>query len=253
MIPVGYRISNTPSSSATTTISTNTVLSVFKMMNILNDSHIAFLQALFQDSVATILAIAFIFTPTFIANYGMITIALLLPAIRTASCCVPSKEMTDNLNNHKSTIMTTTAGVDAVIQLQWLHYWICISTLWVLRIYAFKFWPSYLILLSLWLQHSYFLGATFIFNYTYQTILFCIHRNEKIQQEKAQLLQENENTSVGDDDLNQSNNADDNDVTTMIEGESIDHRLIMFMMVIMVVMKNLLLASIINNYICIPQ
>ena len=232
MIPAGYRISNT---APTTTASTNTVLVMLKMMNILNDNYITFLHALFQDSVATILAILFIFTPTFIANYGMITIALLLPAIRTASCCAPPSTEKDN-SKHNNYITTTAAtGID-FIPLQWLHYWMCISILWILRIYAFKFWPSCLILVSLWLQHSYFLGATFTFNYTYQTILICIHRNEKIQQEKSQLNLIQENTTsiddaaaeddddgVNDDVNNDWNKSDDVDMATIpIEGKNID-------------------------------
>ena len=232
MIPAGYRISNTNPNTA----STNAVLAMFKMMNILNDSQITFLHALFQDSVATIVAIVFIFTPTFIANYGMITIALLLPAIRTASCYAPSTEK--DSSNHNNYYITTTAAATGkdFIPLQWLHYWMCVSILWILRIYAFKFWPSCLILVSLWLQHSYFLGATFAFNYTYQTILICIHRNEKIQQEKSQLNLIQENTTsiddaaaeddddgVNDDVNNDWNKSDDVDMATIpIEGKNID-------------------------------
>jgi hypothetical protein len=228
MIPAGYRISNTTPTNA----STNAVLAMFKMMNILNDSQITFLHALFQDSVATIVAIVFIFTPTFIANYGMITIALLLPAIRTASCCAPSTEKDSSKHNNYITT-TTTAGID-FIPLQWLHYWMCVSILWILRIYAFKFWPSCLILVSLWLQHSYFLGATFAFNYTYQTILICIHRNEKVQQEKSKqnllLLKENITSidvavAIADDDDHDWNKNDtgvDMDKDTPIEGQNID-------------------------------
>jgi hypothetical protein len=228
MIPAGYRISNTNP----TTASTNAVLAMFKMMNILNDSQITFLHALFQDSVATIVAIVFIFTPTFIANYGMITIALLLPAIRTASCCAPSTEKDSSKHNNYITTTTTTA---AAFPLQWLHYWMCVSILWILRIYAFKFWPSCLILMSLWLQHSYFLGATFVFNYTYQTILICIHRNEKVQQEKSKqnllLLKENIDSidvavAIADDDNDDNdwnkNDGVDMDKDTQIEGQNID-------------------------------
>jgi hypothetical protein len=86
--------------------------------------------------------------------------------------------------------------------------------------------------MSLWLQHSYFLGATFVFNYTYQTILICIHRNEKVQQEKSKqnllLLKENIGSidvavAIADDDNDwNKNDGVDMDKDTQIEGQNID-------------------------------
>mmetsp|Transcript_20311 Transcript_20311/g.34587 ORF Transcript_20311/g.34587 Transcript_20311/m.34587 type:complete len:644 (+) Transcript_20311:174-2105(+) len=229
MIPVGYSMGSANSQ-------TSYFLSVLKLAYIINDAQLVFLQALFQDSVATILALVFMFTPTFIASFGMVTIAFLLPAFRTSAAVglagSPSTRggsskvtagtgtssssssisssggkggttsMSGVTNTRKTIIKndrlaqiasSSISAVDAahhLFHVHWLRYWVCLAALWLLRIYCTTFWPSVVMLTTLWLQHSYFRGATTLTQHFYDTMHALLDRDRRI---KNDVLDNNNN------------------------------------------------------------
>jgi len=203
MIPGGFTVEQTKEK-------TSTFFSVLKMMYLVNDTQLAFLQALFQDSVATMIAMVFFFTPTYIATVGVVTIALLLPAFRTAAAVATSSASTSQSAHQLARLARPTPAkptknflglvggssaaeekekplesVDNVFSTHWLRYWVCVSVLWLIRIYGFEPWPSVMIVTTLWLQHSYFQGSSKLTSYLSDTSKAIIERNRRIQEEKA--------------------------------------------------------------------
>ena len=63
----------------------------------------------------------------------------------------------------------------------------CFAVLWALRIYGMKMWPSVVMLCSLWLQHSYFLGATSTISFFKEHI---VQRNHEVLLESQQRQQQ---------------------------------------------------------------
>jgi len=215
MVPGGFTVEQTDAK-------TSTVFSVLKMMYLVNDTQLEFLQALFQDSVATIIAIVFLFTPTYIATIGVVTIALLLPAFRTAAAVATSSASTSQSSQQLARLARAAApaakqqssdsgggffsrvtgrvgghtitprqplqaleSVDSVFTTHWLRYWVCLSVLWLVRIYGMTPWPSVMIISTLWLQHSYFQGSSKLTAFLVDTSKAIIERNRRIQEEKA--------------------------------------------------------------------
>ncbi len=215
MVPGGFSVEQTKEK-------TSTFFSVLKMMYLVNDTQLAFLQALFQDSVATLIAMVFFFTPTYIATVGVVTIALLLPAFRTAAAVATSSASTSQSAHQLARLARPTPAkptksflslvgggsgateekekplesVDNVFSTHWLRYWVCVSVLWLVRIYGFNPWPSVMIVTTLWLQHSYFQGSSKLTSYLSDTSKAIIERNRRIQEEKA--LEEAKNAAAGD-------------------------------------------------------
>ena len=202
MLPAGYGVEQTNAK-------TGTFLSVLKMMYLVNDSQMSFLQALFQDTVATMLAIVCIFMPNPFATIGMVMIALLLPAFRTSSVVATASgssgsshelaklarrrpesggagggggRVGSNAKEHSTG--SSGLGVDHVLSTHWLRYWVCLSVLWCLRIYAVKMWPSIVIVTTLWLQHSYFQGSSKATSFIVDAAKAINERNKRIELER---------------------------------------------------------------------
>lgn len=195
MVPGGFSVAQTDDKAST-------FFSVLKMMYIVNDTQLEFLKALFQDSVATILAVFFMFTPSIFATVGMVTIALLLPAFRTAAAVASSSasasETSQELAKLARPVNATTASgtisllsatpsknktsaVESSLNTHWLRYWVCLSVLWCVRIYGITVWPSVMIIATLWLQHSYFQGSSQLPVFLIGTSKALVERNNRIQ------------------------------------------------------------------------
>jgi hypothetical protein len=192
LVPAGYSIDQTQSK-------TSMLVSALKMMYLVNDSQLSFLQALFQDSVATILAAVFVFTPNPLATMGMVIIAVLLPAFRT-SAVVASALHTDGAAGqlaklarapaaapgaNAKTVKATQIGIDHVLSTHWLRYWVCFAALWCVRIYVMSPWPSVLIVSCLWLQHSYFQGSSKLTSFIVDAAKAIAERNRRIEMERG--------------------------------------------------------------------
>lgn len=197
LVPAGYNLDQTQQK-------TSTFVSVLKMMYLINDSQLSFLQALFQDSVATILAAVFVFTPNPFATVGAVIIAILLPAFRTSAVvasAAPASGATGELaklarppnGTGNSTSVTETAkkrekmqiGVDHVLSTHWLRYWVCFSVLWCVRIYVMNPWASVVIVSCLWLQHSYFQGSSQLTAFMVDAATAIAERNRRIEMERG--------------------------------------------------------------------
>lgn len=206
MVPGGFSVEQTDNKASTFFL-------VLKMMYLVNDAQLTFLQALFQDSVATILAVFFMFTPSIFATVGMVTIALLLPAFRTAAAVASSSTYTSETSQELAKLArpvntgamgasgtsTTTGGVvgflsgsatpsknkssavESSLNTHWLRYWVCLSVLWCVRIYGIAVWPSVMIIATLWLQHSYFQGSSQLPVFLIGTSKALVERNNRIQ------------------------------------------------------------------------
>ena len=224
MIPVSYGFNEQNNNNKT-----NTFFSMLKMLYIVNDTQLKFLQILLQDSVATILAIIFLFTPYPISNIGMVLISLLLPAFRTSAVVasaditnITSKELAklarqtvDTSHNTNTTTSTSSTNmsisnihqnqenntnnkefeeeyevtelslsVDSALNTHWLRYWICISILWCIRIYIMNIWCSIMIIITLYLQHSYFKGSFKFTSFIIGAAKAINERNKRIELEK---------------------------------------------------------------------
>jgi hypothetical protein len=200
MVPAGYGLDQADAK-------TSTFFAVLKMMYLVNDSHAAFLQALFQDGVATIIAGVFVFTPDPLASVGMVIIALLLPAFRTsavvasvskgnvaslelaklARSSVPAAGGGGGGGGGSRKAGSSTVGVDNELSTHWLQYWVCVSVLWCVRIYVMRMWPSIVIISTLWLQHSFFQGSSKLTSYLVNTAKALAERNKRIEMERALL------------------------------------------------------------------
>ena len=77
-----------------------------------------------------------------------------------------------------------------IAELRWIEYWIIFTLVWYakLTVSEFLLWPSMIMITSLILQHSYFMGAS-------KTIAFVVNvsttltiRNRKVQKEKKESI-----------------------------------------------------------------
>ena len=154
-----------------------TMFGVMKMFGLINNRHEDFLISLFQDGLATLIAMMFIFMPNPMASVGMVGISLLVPAFRSSS--------TSSLVRSKSGARlqsTSTSTEESIVEYRkWLHYWICIAWLWILRMYGLQLWPSVMTISSLFLQHSYFQGATYACKFVGELSTALASRNSDIQ------------------------------------------------------------------------
>eukprot|EP01036_Dinobryon_divergens_P028481 gene28481-37432_t len=156
-----------------------TMFGVMKMFGLINSAHEEFLISLFQDGMATVIALLFIFTPNPLASMGMVGISLLLPAFRSSGTSSLVRSISGTRLQPPPSISTEES---IAVYRKWLHYWICIASLWVLRIYTgLQLWPSVMTISSLWLQHSYFQGATYTFQFVGELSIALASRNADIQ------------------------------------------------------------------------
>lgn len=99
------------------------------------------------------------------------------PHVRSAfnAIATPSVRMAEYSSLSASEILCTQE------RKRWLEYWIVMGCMWLLRLYWFKLWPSVAMLISLWLQHTYFQGASWILNIITLTIQSEASRNKMIK------------------------------------------------------------------------
>ena len=98
------------------------LVSILRMMKIVNHAQEAYLKSLLQDSFLLLLAIIFLFLPWRIAYVGVIIVALLFPAFRSSNTIL-------GLGNARSTTAQRSVeeGIDETKR--WLEYWICAGLL----------------------------------------------------------------------------------------------------------------------------
>lgn len=160
----------------------SSLTAMLKMLRIMNDGQVEFVNALLTDSLVTAMAILFLLTPYPIADVGMVMIAWLLPAFRTVALAD-----TLTLRFTPRGRQSTSPEVDERILSayhHWLHYWLWLAVLWLLRIYLFKPWPSIVILSTLWMQHAYFKGSRKVLPFLLKTFCLLKERHEAIDQER---------------------------------------------------------------------
>ena len=176
----------------------NSVISVLKMMRLINVKHEHFLKSLQQDMIILIIASAFCFFPWTISYIGVIIVTLLFPAFKTSNNILEVRGK-NNTENDK---------------IFWLEYWICWGLLWCLRCYGYHLWPSVMLLTAVWLQHSYFRGATWLRKGLEGNLNAVMIRHDEMQKQK-----EKEKLSYPCFDEKKFN--DDGSLLT-IEGDSIE-------------------------------
>ena len=146
----------------------NSFISVLKMMRLINVKHEHFLKSLQQDMIILLIAAAFCFFPWTVSYIGVIIVTLLFPAFKTS-------------NNILEVRGKNNSEIDKIF---WLEYWICWGLLWCLRCYGYHLWPSVLLLTAVWLQHSYFRGATWLRNGLEGNLNAVMIRHDEMQKEK---------------------------------------------------------------------
>lgn len=69
---------------------------------------------------------------------------------------------------------------------RWLDYWICFAGIWLIRLFVMRWWHSTTMLVCLWLQHSYFNGASKIVRSAPDVVSTMAERNRKSQIEREE-------------------------------------------------------------------
>ena len=191
-------------------------LTGIRYMNLIGERQEDFIRALMQDSIAFLLTLLFSFSPSPLANFGIIVISMLLPLFKSAGTltgrfsgsldsklCNPNGSQRKEKKTIKSplatyispkTDLTSLRPAEKALLLErkrWLEYWICYYFLFLLKLYGYNMWPSIFMWICLWLQHNYFLGASVLLKGIYDTIAISIVRNSKYQAEKRRAFIDN--------------------------------------------------------------
>ena len=174
-----YLARNIPSSNFGATQGSS-LISLLKMMRLLSPKSEFFLKSLQQDTVIVLLASTFAFCPWRISYIGVIIVSLLFPAFKSSNSILPLRGG-QNVDDQK---------------VFWLEYWVCWALLWCLRCYGFHIWPSVLLVSALWLQHSYFRGAAYVFSSVRFNVAAVMVRHKNILDEKSRLLYESEGGGI---------------------------------------------------------
>jgi hypothetical protein len=207
--PLMTRLANyIPTTSASRSIEehtqqASTIFTALKMMRLINDNQIRIVRAILQDTVVSVMALVFIFVPYPFSTVGVVTISLFLPAFRSVTVTNMIRHRLhphhshghgeDREHGHRSRSSARSAqssqnrvGEVLLMSLsnQWINYWICIGVFWLVKIYVLNFWPSVTIATALWLQHSYFNGATTAIEGTYSTFCVMMERNKAMHEER---------------------------------------------------------------------
>ena len=177
-----YLARNIPSSNFGATQGSS-LISLLKMMRILNAKYEFFLRSLQQDTVIVFLASVFAFCPWRISYVGVIIVSLLFPAFKSSNTIL---QLRGGHNRDEEKVF-------------WLEYWVCWALLWCLRCYGFHIWPSALLAAALWLQHSYFRGAACVFSSVRFNMAAVMVRHKSILEEKSRLLCEVEEVDEGNE------------------------------------------------------
>jgi hypothetical protein len=164
------------------------VASVLRMMKVITPAQETFLKALAQDSFLVLLACPFIFMPWRFAYAGVVIVALLFPAFRSANIVMGLEH--GGAAKHGAVGSRVSVGSAAVDEValgetqRWLEYWICLGAMWAARCYGFRMWPSVMMLTALWLQHSWFRGASSILQSLEGQWLALVDRHHRVRRQR---------------------------------------------------------------------
>lgn len=137
---------------------------------------ILFVKGFIQEAHVFLLTLLFCCVPTFIANFGVVLIVILIPALKSYDIAL--------LAAKKSKFSDGDATAPDATQFM-LQYWTCFSCLWLQQMYVYpRFWPSVLMMLSLWLSNSFFLGAQTVVCECSKVRLVLSERHNRILKEK---------------------------------------------------------------------
>jgi hypothetical protein len=125
---------------------------------------VSWLKGFLDDSVALIISFVFMFTPAAIANFGVIIVALLLPAFKGSKLLASDGHISSALSTpSKQTALSPNTSAQC---LTWLKYWMFLAILLTLREYNLaKLYPSAMMILTLWLQNTHFAGSDLVLRY----------------------------------------------------------------------------------------
>ena len=170
------------------------VASILRLMKVITPAQETFLKALTQDSFLVLLACPFVFMPWRFAYGGVVLVALLFPAFRCATIVMgpesgAAKQGTVGGRASESAAAGT-AGAAAFDEVtlgetqRWLEYWICLGAMWAARCYGFRMWPSVMMLTALWLQHSWFRGASSILQTLEGQWVALVDRHHRVRRQR---------------------------------------------------------------------
>eukprot|EP01041_Mallomonas_annulata_P001654 gene1654-3202_t len=177
-------------------------LSLARVMRIITLEQEGILRAIFtsilQEGVSVLMALAFCCMPSRVASVGVIILALLFPAYKSLkamspSPSIPSSSRSKNSSNNSRDISpavskgsaspTPSDASTTSRQEGLLHYWLCLSVLWLLRVSGNAFWSSITMILVIWLQSEYLRGAAQIIDIVSSSFTVALERNRRIQDE----------------------------------------------------------------------
>lgn len=155
------------------------VLSILRMMKMISSTQEAYLKSLLQDSFLVIVALIFLFTPWRIAYVGVVLVALLYPAFRSSHSIM-------GLGAAASPFGRNSPMEEDVLaeSRRWLEYWVCAGAMWTARCYGFRMWPSVMMLGALWLQHSWFRGASTVLSSVGGQWYALVHRHQRVRDKR---------------------------------------------------------------------
>lgn len=170
-------------------------ISMLKYFKIISKQQEFALRSIMQDTVALIVVFIFLFIPSPFVYIGVVTTVFLIPIFKTYQhvsqndeIITPRKSKKSKDNEYKPTENDFENSENNFKK--WLRYWICIAVLWLLKIYSIlKIWPSILMIVSLFLQHSYINGSNIVFQYIGESFGVLVERDKQIWEEKQKLIQ----------------------------------------------------------------
>ena len=133
----------------------------------LSSYYVSILKGFLTEASTLVAVLFFCFTPTPIASIGVVIVCMLIPLTRSA-------DILTQLKYSKS--KKTEATLEPLI-LFLLHYWVCLALVWLARLYILSPWPSVLLITCLWLQNSYFKGASRLVKEARALTIMLVERN----------------------------------------------------------------------------
>lgn len=175
------------------------LLSALRYLNVMTKEQENFVKSIMQDGTALLIAILFICTPSPIAYIGVIIIAFLFPIFRTFRHIYETDEVRNSpVKRRRESGPNEELLANLQKMFRWLRYWVCLGGLWFLKIY-FGVWPSLLMLISLWLQHSIFDGSKKVIDTIIELSSALKSRHERILRERSNYDVQDEADSIGID------------------------------------------------------
>jgi hypothetical protein len=132
-----------------------------RTLNVFSEQQLEYFSVFLSDTFVSVMAFLFLCLPYPFSYLGMVVICFVLPCFKCVSLVnqlrvhLQVQQQQDRITEIKKQMLNGNL-------LHWIHYWICILGIWIFRIYVCNIWSTIIILVSLWLQHAYFKGATTI-------------------------------------------------------------------------------------------